>query len=268
MRTLRVLVSGASRLIGRETARALLDEGCSVVMNGRDADALARTRTDLAAGDAGRAARLHAVAADVTDQEEARRLVREATEALGGLDALVNNAGISMRGRLADLDGSVLDAIVRTNIVGACLPTIAALPALRASRGSVVFISSLAGLWGFPGVSIYSASKMALTALAQSLDAEERVNGIHVGTIYVGFTENDDEKRILSSDGSPVRIERGAQARQGDVARQVVRMLARRRRRIVHTPAGWALAAVCRLAPGVLRLVLRRSAGAIHQMSR
>ena len=86
------------------------------------------------------------------------------------------------------------------------------------AKGSVVFISSIAGLFGLPGASIYCATKKALTGLAESMRIELAGTGVHVGVVYLGFTEHDPEKRILSKDGTPVLPDRPAHNSQASAA--------------------------------------------------
>lgn len=264
MRDSVIIVTGSSRGIGREVARVLLEQGATVVLNGRNRDTLERVVGDLRAlpGTA------RPVVADIADPQQARRLVEETVATYGRLDGLVNNAGISMRGAFVDLAPEVIRTTVEVNILGAAFPTRYALPHLLQSGGGVLFVSSLVGVRGFPGVSVYAASKMALTALCQSIRSEVGRNGVHVGIVYVGFTENDPDKRILAADGSPMVLERPYHMGQRQVAEAIVKALRRRRRRTVLTPAGHLLTALERFAPWLVELVINRSGGRIHQMSR
>jgi len=259
-----IIVTGSSRGIGREVARVLLERGATVVLNGRNRDTLARVAEELG----GLPGTARCVAADVTDPDQARRLVEETIAAYGRLDGLVNNAGISMRGLFADLTPAVIRTTMEVNILGASFPTRYALAYLAQSRGGVLFVSSLVGVRGFPGVSVYAASKMALTALCQSIRSEVAQSGVHVGIVYVGFTENDPDKRILAADGSPMVLKRPSHMGQRQVAEAIVKALRRRRRRTVLTPAGHFLVTLVRFVPWLVELVINRSGGKIHQMSR
>ena len=262
---MRVLVTGSSRGIGREIARRFARAGARVAIHGRDAARLDETAKDL------RSAGLdvHRVSGDVAIPEEATILVEEAARLLGGIDVVVNNAGMVMRGRFADTTPEVWDRVVRTNLLGAAYVTHAALPHVLRSRGSIVFVSSLVAIWGFPLVSAYAASKMALTAVVESLRTELTGSGVHLGVLYVGVTKNDAGKTILSADGSPMPLaERPHAMSQARVAEATYRMVERRRASRVLTPAGVALATVTRLSPALLRSLLRRSARRIDRMAR
>ncbi|NBF41404.1 MAG: SDR family oxidoreductase [Spirochaetes bacterium] len=259
-----VVVTGSSRGIGRETARAFAAAGAHVVLNGRNRERLEEVRQELAS--AGYA--VSAYACDVTVAEEARGLIEHAAGVRGRLDVLVNNAGISMRGPFADTAPEVVEEVTRVNILGAALPTRYAVPHLLDARGSVVFISSLAGVRGFPGVAMYSAAKMALTGLSQSLRAELEPQGVHVGSVWVSFTENDPDKQIYAADGTLMSIRRSWKTSQAEVAAAVLGVVARRRRELVMTLQGKLFVLLARLAPRLVDQIISRSRGAVHSYSR
>lgn len=229
-----VIITGSSRGIGRATAVALAERGATVVLNGRNRERLEGTRKILAE----KGCRVAAVAGDVTSPQESRRIIDETVKAYGRIDVLINNAGIIMRGAFEDIQPEVFQQVVQVNLLGSVYPAMAALPFLRETRGSLVFISSIAGLRGFPMASPYSASKMALTALAESLKVELAGSGVHVGVVYVSFTENDPDKKVLSADGSTTPVAPSFQVSQSRTARGIVRSVARRRFRTLLTPLG------------------------------
>lgn len=256
-----VVVTGSARGIGREVARQALGWGARVVLNGRDSETLAATRTLLAAPE-----KTLAVAADLSRPEEAARLVAEVLAAWGRIDVVINNAGLSMRGAFADLSPATVRTMVDANLLTAVWTTQAALPALRESRGRVLFVSSLAGLRGFPGVSLYSATKMALAAVCQSLRAEEGPRGVTFGLISLAFTENDPDKTVLGADGRPFRHERRWSLSQAQTARAVLTAVARGRKTTLLTPAGKALALAQRLFPGLVDRWLGGSGSTLHHV--
>jgi short-subunit dehydrogenase len=174
-----------------------------------------------------------------------------------------------MRGRFADTTSEVWERVVNTNLLGTAYVTRAALSHLTESRGSIVFVSSLVGLWGFPLVSAYAASKMALSGMVESMRTELAGTGVHLGILYVGITQNDADKRILGADGSPLALSPRPRAMsQERVAEAAYRMVVRRRTSRVLSAGGTAIAAISRLAPWLLRAVLRRSARRIDRMAR
>ena len=239
------LVTGASRGVGYATARALVERGARVVMTARGEERLASSRQALAdlGGD------VVAVAGDVGVWSDAEAMVRAALDRFGRLDVVVNNAGVSMRGRFDELSPEVCERVVRTNLLGCIFPSRAAVDAVVAAKGHIVFISSIAGLFGLPGASIYCATKGALTGLCESLRLELLPSGVHVGVVHLGFTEHDPEKRILAADGSPVLPDRPAHHTQASAADHILRMMERRKKRLVLTAIGHLGAAVHHASP-------------------
>lgn len=256
-----VLVTGSSRGIGRETARLALGSGARVVLNGRDAEALERTRNELASW-----GEVTCAVGDVSRPDEAARVVATAVAAFGRLDLLVNNAGASMRGPWAELGPGAAEALWRANLLTALWTTQAALPALRESGGRVVFVSSLAGLRGFAAVGLYGALKMGLTALSQSLALEEPRLGVRL--VYLDFTENDAGKTILDARGQPFRHDRTWAQTQAQAARTVLRAAAGRRPVVAATFRGRLLRAAQAWLPDLVDTLLQRGLRPPHEVSK
>jgi NAD(P)-dependent dehydrogenase (short-subunit alcohol dehydrogenase family) len=176
-----VLITGASRGIGRAAALALDREGYEVIAGVRDAEAAGR----LAAEASGR---LRTVRLDVTDASS----VHAAADAVGGrLDALVNNAGVVVGGIVEALDLEALRRQLEVNVVGQVAVTQALLPALRAAAGRVVFMSSVSGRVSAPAMTPYTASKFAIEAIADGLRLELRPWGIRVVLVEPGSIDTD-----------------------------------------------------------------------------
>lgn len=228
------LVTGGSRGVGLATARALAGRGAKVVITARGERRLEESRAALESEGAGVAA----VAGDVASWDDAARMVEAAVDSFGRLDIVLNNAGVSMRGELSELDPGVCAQVLSTNLAGAVNVTRAAVGHVLESRGHILFVSSIAGLFGMPGASIYCASKGGLTGLTESLRLELIPHGVHVGVVHLGFTEHDPEKRILAADGSLVPPDRPAHHPQSLAAELILKMIEKRRRRLVMTPVG------------------------------
>lgn len=185
----RMLITGGSAGIGRALAAQAREQGARVVLNGRDAERLTA---------AAEALELPAVAGDVGT--DAAAIVAGAVEHLGGLDVLINNAGWGRRMTLDELDAQVMEAIWRSNVLGAALMAQAALPHLEASpAGAIVNMASTAASRGYPGGSAYSSSKFALASLTQCWQAELRPRGIRViqinpSEVQTGFGGADPER--------------------------------------------------------------------------
>jgi NAD(P)-dependent dehydrogenase (short-subunit alcohol dehydrogenase family) len=251
------LVTGGSRGVGFAVARALALRGAKVVITARGDARLQDTRNRIERlGGA-----VVAVAGDVADPADAEKMVRAAIDRFGRLDIVINNAGISMRGHFSELSPEVCRRVAATNLIGCLNVSQAAVGHLVESKGQLVFISSIAGLFGLPGASVYCATKKALTGLAESLRIELIPKGVHVGVVYLGFTEHDPEKRILMADGSLVPPGRPAHHSQAHAATLIVRLLKKRKRQLIMTPAGVVGWLAYRISPGfVERAILRAQA--------
>ena len=231
------IVTGSESGIGRETARALCQQGAAVVLNGRQPERLEQTRRALA--EAGFT--VVSCVADVTDYAACERLVGAAIQHFGRLDILVTNASISMRAYFADMQPEVFRQVLDSNVYGSVYPLKAALPYLTQARGSVTFISSISALNGMPSGSAYCAGKAALANLAHTLRLELAHTGIHFGVVHIGFTQNDPEKRVLDADGQPVPIAYRPprwQKTQVQVAAIILRHVRQRRQRTVISALG------------------------------
>ena len=192
-----VLITGGTSGIGRACALEFGRAGASVVITGRDAGRLAATATELA-----RAGIQHlTVQGDVGQPAEAARAVADTLAAFGRLDVLINNAGLSMRARFADVDVQVLEQLMQTNFWGTVYVTKAALPHLLASKGTIVGISSIAGYRGLPGRTGYSASKFAMNGFLEALRTELLPQGVNVLTAAPGFTASNIRHTALLANG-------------------------------------------------------------------
>jgi NAD(P)-dependent dehydrogenase (short-subunit alcohol dehydrogenase family) len=174
------LVTGGSSGIGLAIARMLRAEGYGLTLAARTVE-----RLEDAAGSLGATA----VAVDVRHEEECARLVAAHLDAHGGLDVLVNSAGVGIAGRIGDTSTKQFDLQQSVNLRGAFLVTREALPALRASRGYVVNLASIAGTIPTPGLATYGAAKAALISLTRSLVREERETGVRATALCPAFVD-------------------------------------------------------------------------------
>ena len=246
-----VIVTGASSGIGLATAREFARLGARVVLAARSEDLLHQYVSEIKAG----GYEAFAVKTDVTLEEDCRKLVNATLEKYGRLDILVNNAGISMRALFKDVDIQVLKRLFDVNFWGAVQCTKYALPHLIRYRGSVVGVSSVAGIVGLPGRTGYSASKYALHGFLETLRIENLKNGLHVLILCAGFTKSEIRKKALTADGSQQGFtprEEEKMMMPEDVARAIVRALNRRRNYVILTLEGKMTALVKRIAPRLL----------------
>jgi len=244
--------------IGKTLARAMAKRGAKVVLNGRNKERLQKTLE----GFQKEGYPMIAVSGDVSIMEDCQKLVTKTIEQFGKLDVIINNAGLSMKGEIEDLDPSVFKKIMEVNFLGSVYPTKSALPHLKKTKGSVIFIGSVAGIHGIPNFSVYSASKMALTAIAEALKTEQHPNGVHVGIAYVGFTENDPDKVIYDTDGKIIAQPKNNVVKAESpevVAQRIIKMIERRRFKWVFSTIGKLNAIMNRISPTFVNWVLRKN---------
>jgi NAD(P)-dependent dehydrogenase (short-subunit alcohol dehydrogenase family) len=181
------IVTGGSKGIGLGIARALVARGMQVVISARNERELAKAVDELGVGD-----RVAAVAADVQRAEDADRLIKETVARFGGLDVLVNNAGLGTFARVADMSIEAWRQVIDTNLSGVFYCCHAAIPELRRRGGGyIVNISSLAGKNSFVGGAAYCASKAGLNAFSEALMQELRYDNIRVSYVMPGSVATD-----------------------------------------------------------------------------
>ena len=181
------IVTGASKGIGLGIARAFVERGMQVAVSARSERELARAVQELGGGD-----RVAAVPADVQRPDDAARLVKEVVARFGGLDVLVNNAGIGRFANVADMTIDTWRQVIDTNLNGVFYCCHAALPELRRRGGGyIVNISSLAGKNSFVGGAAYCASKAGLNAFSEALMQEVRHDNIRVSYVMPGSVATD-----------------------------------------------------------------------------
>lgn len=198
-RGLAAVVTGGSRGIGRAVAESLLRRGADVLIAGRAAGPLAAAAADLArvAASAG-AGRFETLAADVRRPADAERLVAAAADRFGGVDVLVNNAGVGRFEAVAEQSIDDWAQVIETNLSGVFYCCRAAIPVLRRRGGGwIVNVSSLAGSYPFANGAAYCASKAGLDAFTAALMQEVRFDGIRVsavapGSVGTAFAGSDD----------------------------------------------------------------------------
>lgn len=186
------LVTGASSGIGDAVARQLVGEGTHVVAVARDVARLEALATELAGSPGG----VEVLGADLADPIELGKVEARLADAARPVDLLVNNAGFGTYGRFADLDVDGEEREVRVNVVAVVRLAHAALRAMgERGRGTVVNVSSVAGLQATPGNATYGATKAFVTAFSEALHEEVRGTGVTVTAALPGFTRTEFSKR-------------------------------------------------------------------------
>ncbi len=251
-----VLITGGTSGIGRACALEFGRAGARVVITGRDAARLAATAAELAAA----GIEHRTVRGDVGIVADADRAVADTIAAFGRLDVLINNAGLSMRARFADVEVKVIEQLMQTNFFGTVYTTKAALPHLLASKGSIVGISSIAGFRGLPGRTGYSASKFAMNGFLEALRTELLPRGVNVLTAAPGFTASNIRHTALLANGQTQNDTPRDEANMmtsEEVARHLRRAVARRQRSLVLTAQGKLTVFLNKWLPGLTdKLVL------------
>jgi NAD(P)-dependent dehydrogenase (short-subunit alcohol dehydrogenase family) len=174
------LITGGSSGIGLAIARMLRDEGFGLTLAARRPERLTAAAEELGAV---------AVVTDVRDAEACERLVDAHVAAHDGLDVLVNAAGVGVAGSLADTPTKAADLQLGVNLRGTIVVTRAALPHLRATRGLVVNVASIAGTVPTPGLGIYGATKAAVISLTRTLAREEAEAGVRATALCPAFVD-------------------------------------------------------------------------------
>ena len=223
----RILITGASSGIGEAAARSIAAEGGAVALGARRKDRL----DELAArieGDGGRAV---AIEADIADEAQAATLVETASSELGGLDGLVNNAGVMLLGLMQGADTDEWRTMIDVNLLGLLYCTNAALPIIRdGGGGDIVNVSSVAGRTAAMGSAVYNMTKWGVTGFSEGLRQEGLHIGIRVTCVEPGFVDTE----LQGHNKNPMVVERIEEMRDSlgkvleseDIANAVVYALA------------------------------------------
>ena len=250
-----IVITGASDGIGAEMARQLAARhgaDVALVLAARNAPRLSQVASQCA--EAG--ARTAVVQTDVSIEADCRDVIHAAVERFGRIDALINNAGMSAQALFEDVKAQDLawyEQLMRINLWGSVWCTHAALPWLKQTRGSIVAVSSLAGLIGVPGRTAYSATKFAMTGFFEALRAELKTAGVSVTTAYPGVVATQIRYRGFNASGAPAGAsglkEDGAMSTE-ECARLILDGMARRQREVVMTSRGKLGRFLKLIAPG------------------
>jgi NAD(P)-dependent dehydrogenase (short-subunit alcohol dehydrogenase family) len=252
-----VVVTGAASGIGRALARRYARSGARLGLLDRDRAGVDAVAAELAEGGTESLAR----ECDVTRWGDCKGAIDAVIDAFGGIDVLINNAGITHVSPVASTEVDVVRRIMDVNFFGALHCTKAALDSLVARRGMVIAISSVAGFAPLAGRCAYSASKHALHGLFETLRSEQAANGLGVMMVCPGFTRTAIETSALAGDGGALRGPRGVYGKQADpdqVAEAIHRAARRRRRLLVLSPVGKLSYVVSRVWPALYERMMTR----------
>jgi short-subunit dehydrogenase len=250
-----VLITGASSGLGRCLAEGAARLGARLVLAARSADRLRETAEGLKA----LGAECVVAPADVTVAADRARLLRIAEERLGGLDVLINNAGVASFGHFADSSEAILRQIMEVNFFAPAELMRSALPLLRnGQQPAIVNVASMCGRRGMPAWTEYSASKFALCGLTEALRAEFARFDVDVLLVVQGLTRTEFGRHLLRNEGR-LKIDFAAGMDPAAVATAILRSLVKNRAEtVLGTEARWLLR-VSRFFPGLMdRMIARK----------
>ncbi len=230
-----VVITGGSDGIGKALVQQFLGLGAKVATCGRNAQKL----TVLV--EENPQAQLFTMQVDVVNQAQVEDFVQAVVNHWGGIDMLINNAGISMRALVSEVSIETLKNVMDINFWGTVYTTKAALPFVQKANGVIVGVSSIAGYRGLPGRSGYSASKYALNGWLEALRTELYGSGTHVMWVCPGFTSSNIRNAALNKDAqaqgeSP--MDEGAMMSSEECAQHIIHAIAKRKRSLVLTFTG------------------------------
>jgi short-subunit dehydrogenase len=255
----RVLITGASQGIGRALAVLAAKKGMHVLAAARSEELLRELREEVRQS----GGTLETILADVTSPDDRRQMIEAAQEHFGGLDVLINNAGIGATGHLFEASPERLRKIMEVNFFGVTETTRTCLPLLRGgTRPAIVNISSIAGKRAIPARSEYSASKFAVQGFSEALRAELAKDGIDVLVVCPGLTQTNFSQNMLEQKAA-MKIDHLRGMTPEQVAEATLRTLAKGRNEVCLTLQGKLIAWVSRFFPRLADRIARRKVRAL-----
>src|SRR5688572_25360431 len=243
-----VIVTGGTDGIGKALVEELIEKGAKVSTCGRNHDKLYLLQTGFPS------AALHTMVADVSNENDCRRFIEMTNKMFGGIDVLINNAGISMRAELKDASVDVIRKVMDINFFGAVYCTKYALPLLVERKGTVVGVSSIAGYRGLPGRSGYSASKWALQGWLEAVRTEMLESGVNVMWVCPGFTTSNIRNAALNKDAEShgeTPMDESKMMSAEECAAHILKAVRKRKRTLVLTFTGKRTVFLNKFFPGL-----------------
>ncbi len=241
-----VVITGGSSGIGRALVEECIKRGAKVSTCSRNNDKLYELQMQFAGSP------LLAVVADVSNQQDCNNFITKTIRTFGGIDVLINNAGLSMRALLKDTDVNVIKQLMDVNFFGAVYCTKDALDSIIRRKGIIVGVSSIAGFRGLPGRTGYSASKYALNGFMESLRTELLKTGVHVMWVCPGFTASNIRNVALSANGQPQKespLNEQSLMPAEACAKHILNAITKRKRTLMLTLKGKQTALINRFFP-------------------
>lgn len=245
-----IVITGGSSGIGKALAQLFGASGAKVAVCGRNMEKLSALKEAIPSD------HIFIDQADVSKEEDCKSFIENTVQHYGGIDILINNAGISMRALFKDMgDLKVIKQLMDINFWGAVYCTHYALPHITAAKGTIVGVSSIAGYRGLPGRTGYSASKFAMQGFLEALRTESLHSGVNVMWVCPGFTASNIRNTALNEKGraqgdTPLEEDKLMSAEA--VAIAISRAIAKRKRTLVLTSQGKLTVLLSKLLPATL----------------
>ena len=255
-----VVITGGAGGIGAALGSCFGQEGSRIALLDQDENALKAVEQEFLA----RGVDVFARTCDVTQEEDCNQAIQAILHRFGGIDVLINNAGVTQISLFRDTPVSVLRRVMEVNFFGSLHCTKAALASLMERKGIIIVISSTAGVAPLMGRTGYSASKHALHGLFESLRTELLPQGVHVMMVCPGFTRTQLQSRALyrAKDQSAQEVDWvGKQAAPEEVARAIYDGAAKKKRLLILTPVGKLSYYLNKFAPALYERMMARKLG-------
>ena len=253
-----VIITGATSGIGKALVYEFARSGSKIVIGARNYELLSQIADDIKqhGGEA-----LY-VQTDVSIESDCRNLILTAIDNYGKIDILINNAGISMRALFEFTEIKVLNHIMDVNFWGTVYATKYALPFILEQKGSIVGVSSIAGMKGLPARTGYSASKFAMSGFLEALRIENLKKGLHVLVAFPGFTSSNIRNNSLcgswTQQAESPRDENKMMTAE-EVAKHIYKAVVKRKNKIVLTSQGKLVYAINKVFPNFLNKMVYNS---------
>lgn len=250
-----VVVTGGSEGIGKALVQHFIQLGAKVATCGRNYDKLYQ----LQSTSPNKPLMIHT--ADVSKEQDCENFIEAVVKNFGTIDILINNAGISMRALLEEVELEALRKVMDINFWGTVYCTKFALPYITANKGTIVGVSSIAGFRGLPGRSGYSASKFAVNGFLESVRTELLDSGTNVMWVCPGFTASNIRKAALNKAGKAqgeTSMNEGEMMSAEECATHIIKAIEKRKRTLVLTFTGKRTVFMTKLFPSLADKLTRK----------
>ena len=250
-----VAVTGGSDGIGKALIDALIPFGAKIATCGRNQDKLYDLQVKYSNH------LVHIVVCDVSRMEDCRYFIESTIQTFGGIDILINNAGISMRALMKEAEIEVFKKLMDVNFYGTVYCTKMALLSIIERKGTIVGISSIAGFRGLPGRSGYSASKFAVNGFLESIRVELIDTGVKILCVCPGFTTSNIRNTALDQVGNIQKenpMDESKMMSASDCAGYILKAIKNRKRTLVLTFTGKRLVFMNKFFPGVTDYLIKK----------